>query len=76
MREFLIFILSHIVDQPDKIIIDQEERDGKIIFAVQVAGPDVGKVVGRKGRNADALRTLLKAVAAKEGKRVVLDIAD
>jgi predicted RNA-binding protein YlqC (UPF0109 family) len=76
MRDFLIYILKNLVDQPDKIILDQDERDGKIIFTVQVAGDDVGKVIGRQGRTAIALRSLLMSVAAKEGKKAQLEIAD
>lgn len=76
MREFLTFIAKHLVDHPEQVIIDQEEKDGKVIFKLQVGQPDVGKVIGRKGRTAQAIRVLLAAVAAKEGKRAILEIAD
>jgi predicted RNA-binding protein YlqC (UPF0109 family) len=54
----------------------QQETDEKIIFTLQVAQGDVGKVIGKKGKHANAIRTLIHGVAAKEGKRVVLEIAD
>lgn len=76
MREFVTFIAKHLVDNPEQVILDQEEKDGKVIFKLQVGGADVGKVIGRKGRTAQAMRTLLAAVAAKEGKRAILEIAD
>lgn len=76
MREFVIFIAKHLVDNPEQVILDQEEKDGKVIFKLQVGQADVGKVIGRKGRTAQAMRTLLAAVAAKEGKRAILEIAD
>lgn len=76
MREFIQFIAKHLVDNPDQVILDQEEKDGKVIFKLQVGQADVGKVIGRKGRTAQAMRTLLAAVAAKEGKRAILEIAD
>ncbi len=76
MREFVQFIAKHLVDNPDQVILDQEEKDGKVIFKLQVGQADVGKVIGRKGRTAQAMRTLLAAVAAKEGKRAILEIAD
>lgn len=76
MREFVTFIAKHLVDNPDQVILDQEEKDGKVIFKLQVGQADVGKVIGRKGRTAQAMRTLLAAVAAKEGKRAILEIAD
>lgn len=76
MRDFITFIVKNIVDHPDKIILDQEEKDGKIVFMLQVAQDDIGKVIGKSGSHAMALRTLLTSVAAKEGKRAVLEIAD
>lgn len=76
MREFITFIAKHLVDTPEQVILDQEEKDGKVVFKLQVGQADVGKVIGRKGRTAQAMRTLLAAVAAKEGKRAILEIAD
>lgn len=76
MREFVTYIARQLVDNPDHVIIDHEEKDGKIILKLQVGQADVGKVIGRKGRTAQAMRTLLAAIAAKEGKRAILEIAD
>ncbi|MBI5474645.1 MAG: KH domain-containing protein [Ignavibacteriae bacterium] len=76
MREFLKFMAQHLVDNPDKVILDQEEKDGRILFKLQVAQPDIGKVIGKNGRTAQAMRTLLTAIAAKQGKRVILEIVD
>ena len=76
MREFIQYIAQHLVDNPDKVVLDQEEKDGKVTFRLQVGQPDIGKVIGRNGRTAQAMRTMLTAVAAKEGKRAVLEIVD
>lgn len=76
MREFLEYIARHLVDQPDSVVIGHEEKESRVVFTLKVAPPDVGKIIGRKGRTAQALRVLLAAVAAKEGKRVILEIAD
>ena len=76
MKEFLEFIAKRLVDQPDKVSLEFEERENKVIFKLKVGEQDVGKVSGRKGRTAQAMRTLLSAVAAKEGKRAILEIAD
>jgi hypothetical protein len=76
MREFLEFIAKHLVDFPDSVMIEYEEKENKAMFKLNVAAQDVGKIIGRKGRTAQALRTLLSAVAAKEGKRAILEIAD
>ncbi len=76
MREFVAYIAKQLVDNPDQVIIDHEEKNGKIVLKLQVGQADVGKVIGRKGRTAQAMRTLLAAIAAKEGKRAILEIAD
>ncbi|CUS82136.1 RNA-binding protein (KH domain) [Candidatus Kryptonium thompsonii] len=74
MREFLEFIAKHLVDKPEDVKITMEDRENRVIFRLQVGRDDVGKVIGRKGRTANAMRVLLSAVAAKEGKRAVLEI--
>jgi predicted RNA-binding protein YlqC (UPF0109 family) len=56
--------------------VDSEVRDDKVIFTLRVSSKDVGKVIGRKGRTAQSMRVLLSAVAAREGKRVILEIAE
>ncbi|MEN3038867.1 MAG: KH domain-containing protein [Candidatus Kryptonium sp.] len=68
MREFLEFIAKHLVDRPEDVKITMEDRENRVIFRLQVGEGDVGKVIGRKGRTANAMRVLLSAVAAKEEK--------
>ncbi len=74
MREFLEFIAKHLVDKPEDVKITMEDRENRVIFRLQVGQGDVGKIIGRRGRTANAMRVLLSAVAAKEGKRAVLEI--
>ncbi len=76
MKDFLEFIARHLVDHPDSVVLEHEIKEDRIVFRLKVAGSDVGKVIGRNGKTATALRTLLTAVAAKEGKRAILEIAD
>jgi uncharacterized protein len=76
MREFVEYIAKHLVDNPDAISIEVEEKDNKVILKLKVGESDVGKVIGRKGRTAQAMRVLLSAIAAKEGKRGILEILD
>jgi uncharacterized protein len=76
MKEFIDFIAKHLVDNPDSVSIEFEEKENKIIFKLKVGESDVGKVIGRKGRTAQAMRVLLSAIAAKEGKRAILEILD
>jgi hypothetical protein len=78
MKEFVEFVAKHLVDQPDRVAVEQSEmtEEGKIIFTLKVGEKDVGKIIGRSGRTAGAIRVLLRAVAAKEGKRAILEVAD
>ncbi len=76
MKEFIDYIAKHLVDNLDNVVIEFEEKDNKVIFKLKVGESDVGKVIGRKGRTAQAMRVLLSAIAAKEGKRAILEILD
>lgn len=76
MKEFIDYMAKHLVDNPDNVVIEFEEKDNKVIFKLKVGESDVGKVIGRKGRTAQAMRVLLSAIAAKEGKRAILEILD
>ncbi len=76
MHDFVVFIARHLVDVPEQIALEHEEREDKIVFRLRVAEQDVGKVIGKKGRTAQSLRILLAAVAARQGKRAILEIAE
>jgi predicted RNA-binding protein YlqC (UPF0109 family) len=77
MKEFIEFIAKHLVDSPDSVSIEQAEPDEKTIeLTLKVGQDDVGKVIGKQGKTAQAMRTLLTAIAAKDGKRAILKILD
>ncbi len=77
MKEFIEFIAKYLVDSPEDVVIEETiAEDKKINLTLRVKQEDVGKVIGKKGRTAIAMRTLLTAVAAKEGKRAMLEILD
>ncbi len=77
MKEFIEFIAKHLVDSPDNVSIEEKEQeDNKIVLSLKVQSDDIGKVIGKQGKTAQAMRTLLTAVAAKEGKRAILEILD
>jgi predicted RNA-binding protein YlqC (UPF0109 family) len=76
MVEFLQFIVRHIVDRPEAVAIDCIPKEDRLIFTLKVDKADIGKVIGRNGRTALAMRVLLGAVAAREGKRAILDIVE
>jgi predicted RNA-binding protein YlqC (UPF0109 family) len=76
MREFIEYIAKQLVDTPSEVSVTEEEKEGKVIFKLKVGEADVGKIIGRKGRSAQAIRVLLSAVAAKNGKRAILEVVD
>ncbi len=77
MKEFIEFIARHLVDNPDSVEVEENvPEDKKVVFSLKVHSDDVGKVIGKQGKTAQAMRTLLTAIAAKEGKRAVLEILD
>lgn len=76
MGELLEFLARQLVDDPDSVRVDREEdEDGAVVLRLHVADDDVGKVIGRQGRIARALRTIIRASGAGEGRRVMLEIA-
>jgi len=74
MKEFVEYLARHLVDHSEAVVVEQEEKDEKTIFRLKVDQSDVGKIIGKQGRTASAFRVLLRAVAAKEGKKAVLDV--
>jgi predicted RNA-binding protein YlqC (UPF0109 family) len=73
-KEFLLYIVKALVDEPDEVDIHVVEGEKSTIFELKVASPDIGKVIGKNGRIAKAIRTILNAAIAKSGKRISLDI--
>jgi predicted RNA-binding protein YlqC (UPF0109 family) len=77
MKELLEYLARQLVDEPDKVEVEQfDEDDGTVVLELAVAQDDYGKIIGKGGRTANALRTVVKAAAVKEGRRVLVDIVD
>ena len=77
MKEFIEFIAKHLVDSPDSVSIHESvTSDNTIELNLKVSADDVGKVIGKQGKTAQAMRILLTAIAAKNGKRAILKILD
>ena len=77
MRELLEFLARSLVAEPDAVVVTEvEEIEGEAVLEVEVAEDDLGRVIGRGGRVANALRSVMKAAATREEKRVVVDILD
>ena len=77
MKELLKVIVLPSVDNPmDVEITETEKEDGEILLSLKVASSDMGKVIGRQGRIAKAIRTVMKAAANKDGKKVAVEIVE
>jgi uncharacterized protein len=74
--DLLAYLARQLVDQPDDVRVDTVERDGVTVLQLHVAPDDVGKVIGRQGRIARALRTVVRASAARSRERVLLEIVE
>jgi len=77
VKELLEYMVKELVDSPDDVEITEEEEDDRtVIFKLKVAEDDLGKVIGKKGRTANALRILMRAASAKRGKASIVKIMD
>ncbi|NMB10856.1 MAG: KH domain-containing protein [Firmicutes bacterium] len=76
MKELVEFIAKSLVDQPEAVQVSQVEGERSLILELRVAPDDMGKVIGKQGRIAKAIRTVVKAAATKEGKMVHVEIID
>ena len=74
MRELLTFVAQSLVDHPDQVVVRETEGPEAVILELSVAEEDMGKVIGKQGRIAKAIRSVVKAAASKEEKKVVVDI--
>jgi predicted RNA-binding protein YlqC (UPF0109 family) len=74
--ELVEYLARRLVDEPDAVRVEEIERDGDTILQLHVAKDDVGKVIGRQGRIARALRTIVRASAARRDRRVQLEIVE
>lgn len=77
MKEFIEFIAKHLVDNPEAVRVEEiREDDNKIKFILHVEDNETGKVIGKMGRTAKAIRTLLSAIASKQGMKAYMEIPD
>jgi hypothetical protein len=77
VKDLLEYLARGLVERPDEVRVRQtEEDDGSLVLELSVADDDYGSVIGRGGRTAQALRTVVKAAATKSGRRVFVDIVD
>jgi predicted RNA-binding protein YlqC (UPF0109 family) len=74
VQELVEYLAKGLVDKPDEVRVERVERDGAIVLELHVAPDDVGKVIGRQGRIARALRTIVRASGARSNERALLEI--
>lgn len=76
MKEILETIILNLVDNKEQVTINSKEEENTITFEVKVANSDMGKVIGKQGKIAKAVRTVMKSLAAKEHKKVIIEFVD
>jgi hypothetical protein len=76
MKDLIQKIAESLVDSPEQVAVTEKKSQHTSVFELSVAKGDIGKVIGKKGRTAVAMRTILNAVSAKENKRAILEILD
>jgi uncharacterized protein len=74
MQELVEYLAKGLVDKPDEVRVERVEKDGALVLELRVAPEDVGKVIGRHGRIARALRTIVRAAGARSNERALLEI--
>ncbi|HEX3737876.1 MAG TPA: KH domain-containing protein [Solirubrobacterales bacterium] len=76
MTELLEFLVKALVEDPEAVEIEELEEDGDLVYEISVADGDLGRVIGKGGRVANAIRTIAKAAAVRIDRRVIVDILD
>ena len=76
MRDLLEYVVKSLVNNPDDVRIEEAENGDEVVFSVYVDAGDMGRIIGKGGRIAKAVRALMKAASFKENKRVIVDIVD
>ena len=76
MKELVEVVAKALVDDPESVVVNEREEKKTTVLEVRVAESDMGKVIGKQGRIAKAIRSVVKAAAAKEDKKVIVDIMD
>jgi predicted RNA-binding protein YlqC (UPF0109 family) len=76
VRELVEFLVRALVEQPDRVEVEEFEEDGDLVLEVSVAEDDLGRVIGRGGRIANAIRVVARAAGARDDRRVIVDILD
>ena len=74
MKELLTYVAQNLVEHPEQVSVTEAEGDGETVLELRVAPEDMGKVIGKQGRIAKAIRTVVKSAASKDDKKVIVEI--
>ena len=74
MKELVEYIAKALASKPEDVVVVESEEDGQTVLRLEVADEDKGKIIGRRGRGAQSIRSLLRVAAVKEGTKVILEI--
>jgi uncharacterized protein len=76
MKDLLLYIAQNLVENPDDVTVAEKEAEAETVYELRVAQSDMGKIIGRQGKVAKEIRTLMRSVAQRQGKRIRIDIVD
>jgi predicted RNA-binding protein YlqC (UPF0109 family) len=76
VQDLLEFLTRALVEHPDEVVVEELEEDGDLVYEITVADEDLGRVIGKRGRVANAIRSVAKAAAVRIDRRVIVDILD
>jgi predicted RNA-binding protein YlqC (UPF0109 family) len=76
MKKFIEIIVRELVDNPDQVVVSEVDGERTTVYELRVGPGDLGKVIGKRGKTAGAIRTLISAASAKKGKRAMLEILE
>ncbi|WP_420631281.1 KH domain-containing protein [Candidatus Leptofilum sp.] len=76
MKDLVEYVVKSLVESPDDVSIEQFEEQNETVLEITVAGPDMGRVIGKSGRVINAIRTLAQVAAAKQGTRVAVELVE
>jgi predicted RNA-binding protein YlqC (UPF0109 family) len=76
MKKFIEIIVRELVDNPDQVVVTEVDGERTTVYELRVGPGDLGKVIGKRGKTAGAIRTLISAASAKKGKRAMLEILE
>ena len=74
MKDLLLYIAQNLVENPDQVTVSEREAESETVYELRVAPSDMGKIIGRQGKVAKEIRTLMRAVAQRQGTRISIDI--